>query len=1843
MSQELVDSVNKLTGETTKLLLEYTDSNTTLKNSAATAKAHASEAASSAHEAALSVDAAQAEVTNAKAEVINAKAEVTKAQAQVTAAATEANRAKTEADRATEVTGLDTVEAAVDMAMLAKNPYGAMTKAEYDALREQRKRENDGSGFKEWGKHYEGGVAEVINEGLYAWPTDVNTLHMGRGAESPSGDSRTNGPVAIVNGAELHIAGTAYSNYERYQQNNIKLPPAPDGTKTLNKITGEIRKYTNKAGIGVEHDAYTVDFNDSNYVQLPVYTLPVGSKISFKFNHSLSTNNDFIFDGDAADRGFIYISATSKTLKSAGLQIDALNGGIWSASTAIQDGVEYHLEATTTAEISISNIGANYTGWERFEGQIWDFKTKDADTGEVRHYPILMHDAVANGAPVTTEVRNIAEENPRDGYVVNYNADGYVVVPEFPLAAAMDISMTLRLEDDSKSCVFGKSEAGGHNLYFFHDQPNDRFQIAVGNWVGTHAALKAGRTYYIDVSIRQQAGDPTKYDITSTVNGDTQSGIGRTFLNTTFELFGLGGYGNGNVSGNRWLGQIYDFLIQYPDAPDMNRYYEGFDSNDPQGQLFVRDEYGFSLEDWAVGGDTSGYVGIPVITTGHQNHEVSFMFRLNSLRGDVTKLLATSKAPSNSEGANGYLGVQPDGELFCTFGGFNYTGLYIDINKDYYIKLISSGTTTELYIDGVLKLTSAQGYTASFRALMAGKFGGYLQGNLWDFRFEDNLNTANSRHYPLVINSTTQPTDDTPIVDEAYDKATAPFYVPAFSSVNNVSLTPWVPSTDVVIKFKIQPNQNDVLEHVLDNTGINSTKVVIYYIGDRLALGMRANSNAGITYFAGPELILNQVNDIELKLTNGVWTCVINGEASTTEANHVDFGICAISGSASSGYLRGRLWDIELIDNADSTNSRFYPGIVYSPDAVPTGTVFEQTLHPELANNADFSSGLAGWSSDLATDNGDGTVSVSNGGYVLQPVALVEGQTYRAEITVNELESNGLIRFDTDNVNTLTINSTGTTIFEFTAGNHANRRAQWISTGSSIVSRFSVVPVNDGTLTNFSAGSEWTLAQLDNLTEATAENFTDVVWTNDLPSTDAVMVDFTTPWVEFSTALHGEVVGNDTWVSSLMQSSQKAFDYASIEPDANVIISRKDLSFLEVWDEKISDKGILCPLGNTQYSGSPFLGISQYALTGYGVAQSYSAFGEWDKTTEGRVCKVANLTEEQLKTFYADPRNNVYWNPEDGEYYQTRYRVRTVEGLGDDWAIARPSQINLLKYGDFHVGRGYVFNQGASESSYDYDGKIYSGYLWYYGTHKIGRDKEGDVGMFVGHMDAPNNTSAILITLTQRMNQGAYHPTYNPNGSTKWRRLSVDNQTEATIEIWYQTEARNTSWGTVDVVSTEQCFRLFAHGITPSCYPAASNYGGTRSSGHSGRQDQYRYHDAIYAGQVEDLRVASKTQPLAEVLNTEVRKAVAGKVRGRGKVPFTTPYSDTAYVVLVDGVGSRVRVSSLAALNNTLVGFDPNTVSGIYINNQYYTKVSNTTSEFTVDRTIDTTGMTEGNASSGWKEFTGKTMLVTTELSSGYDSLPWVDIIGDPERIAATFPDGVVGQWIATPVGSAEYYGLNKKYNSSVAALSTDDDGASWTVDNSQIDTVNNRFFSGTQQTLPATRIYLIHYETLSDFTEPDSNGDVIGELGDVEWSQSHAIDYGNRLFSSLIDQIGVSNSNSFGRFGSNKLEQYSTYSDGELQAYGLAGAECKHSELNLAYPANESDAFKTLPHLVEKDGLLYMQWHATQLKHNGTDWGDDSVITIVDGESTKTDQNGNTVKVVTHTNMIPVGIAPKH
>jgi hypothetical protein len=141
------------------------------------------------------------------------------------------------------------------------------------------------------------------------------------------------------------------------------------------------------------------------------------------------------------------------------------------------------------------------------------------------------------------------------------------------------------------------------------------------------------------------------------------------------------------------------------------------------------------------------------------------------------------------------------------------------------------------------------------------------------------------------------------------------------------------------------------------------------------------------------------------------------------------------------------------------------------------------------------------------------------------------------------------------------------------------------------------------------------------------------------------------------------------------------FTVESISVIEAASLSRQDLVFAEFWDEDISEKGnIVYPYGNVQYRGGNVDGLSGIADGSFTGKDTYSLFGNW-QTANALVGKGYDwdlLSDAQKAIFAGNPEHNLR---KDGDkIIQTRYRIRVVEGLGDEWTGIDANSISYLQY-----------------------------------------------------------------------------------------------------------------------------------------------------------------------------------------------------------------------------------------------------------------------------------------------------------------------------------------------------------------------------------------------------------------------------------------------------------------------------------------------------------------------------------------------------------------------------------
>ena len=215
-------------------------------------------------------------------------------------------------------------------------------------------------------------------------------------------------------------------------------------------------------------------------------------------------------------------------------------------------------------------------------------------------------------------------------------------------------------------------------------------------------------------------------------------------------------------------------------------------------------------------------------------------------------------------------------------------------------------------------------------------------------------------------------------------------------------------------------------------------------------------------------------------------------------------------------------------------------------------------------------------------------------------------------------------------------------------------------------------------------------------------------------------------------------------------------------------ISRTDLMFLETWHEDVSEKGMVYPLGNTQYRGGITDGIPGITEGTFAGKETYSNFGNWqpDNALVGLGYVWDNLSDTDKAKFAGNPLNNIY---KDGtNITQVRYRVRVVKGLGNNDVVdtQNPNYYGLLhNAGSIAVKGSYTLNSDF----YYHSGNLPFNRNKYInqasGYNEYPTKQNGEYGADV--YNAGYKEIALPLMLVQRRNPGIHHPKYNPDGCAK--------------------------------------------------------------------------------------------------------------------------------------------------------------------------------------------------------------------------------------------------------------------------------------------------------------------------------------------------------------------------------------------------------------------------------------------------------------------------------------------
>ena len=190
--------------------------------------------------------------------VATATTKANQASASATTASTKASEANVSANSAltykNQVMGYVVPSGASYNVDQLNTKYSAMTKAQFNALAEERKANRAGSGFDNFGKHFYHIVRPNVNDGIVTDPIAPNMFHIGWNDVNATGMSKTPYPILNANGVNLII--NKVNNGTTNIPNTLFLPTAPniyphDTVLTAEQIASGVIKHADVSNSGL--------------------------------------------------------------------------------------------------------------------------------------------------------------------------------------------------------------------------------------------------------------------------------------------------------------------------------------------------------------------------------------------------------------------------------------------------------------------------------------------------------------------------------------------------------------------------------------------------------------------------------------------------------------------------------------------------------------------------------------------------------------------------------------------------------------------------------------------------------------------------------------------------------------------------------------------------------------------------------------------------------------------------------------------------------------------------------------------------------------------------------------------------------------------------------------------------------------------------------------------------------------------------------------------------------------------------------------------------------------------------------------------------------------------------------------------------------------------------------------------------------------------------------------------------------------------------------------------------------------------------------------------------------
>ncbi|WP_154219022.1 hypothetical protein [Vibrio parahaemolyticus] len=619
-----------------------------------------------------------------------------------------------------------------------------------------------------------------------------------------------------------------------------------------------------------------------------------------------------------------------------------------------------------------------------------------------------------------------------------------------------------------------------------------------------------------------------------------------------------------------------------------------------------------------------------------------------------------------------------------------------------------------------------------------------------------------------------------------------------------------------------------------------------------------------------------------------------------------------------------------------------------------------------------------------------------------------------------------------------------------------------------------------------------------------------------------------------------------------------------------VVINRVDMFGFEYFLEEISKANpFVYPYGCIQ---SKLTSIEGIATKESNRPITYYSVFDGDTTSKGKGVDFWAATDDQKRALVSNTDHNIYLL-DDGRLVQWRVRQRTIAGIGNGkWRNINPVGIGVT------TAENILNWDGGTRVKAQAGGDVVmTGSTGYFTSYQLKQyNDKPELGVFTARY-ASNCVDYEcyfdVCGVVPRLNQGAYHPSFNPMGAAAWHKWGV-----AADLPWYDSRVVS------GITSAGKCFTE----VSATTQIAKTPGSGRISHGKNKRPDG-KFYDAIYAsgqGGVIDYRLPAWDVSSKEEASKVFQKVVNGTYRGEELAVWTKANPRLSGTSHSGGVNvywyrsgseyhSKIYGISRAEMGNPEKG-DLITVWDSTTGFIMYGKAASTPSD--------------GNELNIWCYGAfGDSDVIGTVANGVYvivtkptnipvsGNFTQVDVIGNPAEILATpaLANGWLGGWIPLiPDGSSKNHPLTRKAIESLVHVKiTSNNGGSWvTTDltaNMTTNTLDGRFTG-------AEEITLYSYTAFAKQTKGSTNKPVLnsaGGLGAVAQSGGfHAITWGALLVESLIGKVPTSSVGGAGMSLSDWIN-IPIQHDGKIHVGDLKKVE----PFDKPRPNNDSPAVKAL------------------------------------------------------------------